>query len=99
MFITLPFAEALAAGTAAEPLFSVLAQAKILNGAYGTRCSTVFFGRRYAERSFAADGSELDTLHYELRAASIIAFMPAFVMLKYCSSAELAMRPLLTRPA
>jgi uncharacterized protein with NRDE domain len=62
------FAEALSAGTAAEPLFSVLAQAKILNGTYGTRCSTVFFGRRYAERSFAADGSELDTLHYELRA-------------------------------
>jgi uncharacterized protein with NRDE domain len=60
------FTEALAAGTAVEPLLAVLAEAKILNATYGTRCSTVFFGRRYAERSFAADGSELDTLQYEL---------------------------------
>jgi uncharacterized protein with NRDE domain len=60
------FAAALAAGTAVEPLFTALAEAKILNPAYGTRCSTVSIGRRYAERSFAPDGSELDTLHYEL---------------------------------
>lgn len=59
------FSAALEAGVAVEPLFSVLAAAKILNTAYGTRCSTVSFGRRYAERSFAADGAELDTLHYE----------------------------------
>ncbi|HEX6320502.1 MAG TPA: NRDE family protein [Burkholderiales bacterium] len=58
------FSAALAAGTAVEPLFTVLAEAKILNPTYGTRCSTVSFGRRYAERTFAADGSELDTLHY-----------------------------------
>ena len=43
----------------------VLAAAKILNPAYGTRCSTVAFGRRYAERSFAPDGGELDTLQYQ----------------------------------
>jgi uncharacterized protein with NRDE domain len=59
------FAAALAAGAAVEPLFGVLAQAMILNPAYGTRCSTVSLGRRYAERSFAADGAELDTLHYQ----------------------------------
>ena len=59
------FSDALAIGVAVEPLFAVLAAAKILNGAYGTRCSTVAFGRRYAERSFAPDGGELDTLHYE----------------------------------
>ena len=37
-------------------LFSALAQAKIVNPQYGTRCSTVLLdsgtGRRYAERSF-----------------------------------------------
>jgi len=59
------FARALEAGTAVEPLLTVLAEAKILNPVYGTRCSTVSFGRRYAERSFAADGGELDTLQYE----------------------------------
>ena len=59
------FSAALAAGTAMEPLFSVLAEAKIVNPSYGTRCSTVAIGRRYAERSFAADGAELDTLHYQ----------------------------------
>ncbi|HEY1290739.1 MAG TPA: NRDE family protein [Burkholderiales bacterium] len=60
------FAEALASGTAAEPLFSVLAEARIVDPRYGTRCSTVYFGNRYAERSFAADGTEQETLHYEL---------------------------------
>jgi uncharacterized protein with NRDE domain len=59
------FSSELAAGTAVEPLFTVLAEARILNPTYGTRCSTVSFGRRYAERSFASDGNELDTLHYE----------------------------------
>jgi uncharacterized protein with NRDE domain len=60
------FEEALATGAAVEPLFSVLAGARILDPVYGTRCSTVFFGRRYAERSFSADGAEQDTLHYEI---------------------------------
>jgi uncharacterized protein with NRDE domain len=61
------FEEALATGAAVEPLFSVLAQARIVDPVYGTRCSTVFFGRRYAERSFLPDGTEQDTVHYELR--------------------------------
>jgi len=60
------FEDALASGPAVEPLFGVLAEARIVNPAYGTRCSTVFFGRRYVERSFAPDGTEQDTLHYEL---------------------------------
>ena len=60
------FARALESGAAVEPLFSVLAEARIVDPVYGTRCSTVFFGRRYVERSFAPDGSEQDTLHYEL---------------------------------
>ena len=59
------FCAALSAGTAVEPLFTALAEAKIVNPVYGTRCSTVSFGRRYAERSFSPDGSELDTLHYQ----------------------------------
>lgn len=59
------FAAALGNGAAVEPLFCVLAEAKIVNPAYGTRCSTVTMGRRYAERAFAPDGSELDTLQYE----------------------------------
>jgi uncharacterized protein with NRDE domain len=60
------FEDALRPGTAVEPLFSVLAEARIVDPVYGTRCSTVFFGRRYVERSFAPDGTEQDTLHYEL---------------------------------
>jgi uncharacterized protein with NRDE domain len=59
------FEEALASGAAVEPLFSVLAEARIVNPAYGTRCSTVFFGGRYVERTFSPDGAEQDTLHYE----------------------------------
>ena len=53
---------------AVEPLFSVLAAAKILNPDYGTRCSTVLLrsenGLRYSERTFLPDGSEGDTRHY-----------------------------------
>ena len=56
---------------AVEPLFSVLAEARIVNPQYGTRGSTVMLqgkdGRiQYAERSFDADGGEGDTLRYEL---------------------------------
>jgi uncharacterized protein with NRDE domain len=59
------FTEALETGPAVEPLFVVLAGARIVDPVYGTRCSTVHFGRRYAERSFSADGAEQDTLHFE----------------------------------
>jgi uncharacterized protein with NRDE domain len=58
------FAEALESGAAVEPLFRVLAEGRIVDPAYGTRCSTVFFGRRYAERTYSPDGAEQDTLHY-----------------------------------
>jgi len=57
-------------GPAIEPLFSVLTKSKIVNERYGTRCSTVLVissnGKiRYAERSFAPDGSDQETVHYE----------------------------------
>ena len=62
------FAADFEAGPAVESLFGVLHKARILNPQYGTRCSTVLLkGKRirYAERSFAPDGAEGDTLHYE----------------------------------
>ena len=56
-------------GPAVEPLFTLLAESKIVNPVYGTRCSTVFISRgqavRYAERSFSPDGEAQETLHYE----------------------------------
>jgi uncharacterized protein with NRDE domain len=61
------FEDALATGPAVEPLFTVLAAARIVDPAYGTRCSTVYFGRRYVERSFAPEGTEQETVHYELQ--------------------------------
>ena len=55
---------------AVEALFSALAQAKIVNPRYGTRCSTVLLDsgkeRRYAERSFDADGAEGATVQFQL---------------------------------
>lgn len=59
------FAQALDIGLAVERFFTVLAEARIVNLTYGTRCSTVLIGRRYAERSFGADGAEQETRHYE----------------------------------
>ena len=59
------FYQAISSGVSVEPLFSVLKHARITDPAYGTRCSTVFFGRRYAERSFSPQGADQDTLHYE----------------------------------
>lgn len=59
------FAHALETGPAVEPLLTALAAARIVNPEYGTRCSTVFFGRRYAERTFSSSGAEQDTLQYE----------------------------------
>jgi uncharacterized protein with NRDE domain len=51
-----------------EPLLGVLAQAKIVNERYGTRCSSVLLhGERigFAERGFGSDGGEEATLRYE----------------------------------
>ena len=59
---------ALAASPGVEPLFSLLAGARIVNPQYGTRCSTVLLksgaATEYAERGFAPDGAELDTVRY-----------------------------------
>jgi uncharacterized protein with NRDE domain len=56
-----------------EPLFSVLEKWRIVNPVYGTRCSTVWRRSaaahglgRYAERSFLADGSEAETLMFDI---------------------------------
>jgi uncharacterized protein with NRDE domain len=59
------FADALQPGPAVEPLFTVLNAARIVDPTYGTRCSTVMIGKRYAERSFAADGEAQETLQYQ----------------------------------
>jgi uncharacterized protein with NRDE domain len=51
-----------------EPLFGVLANAKIVNERYGTRCSSVLIvgeGIGFAERGFGIDGSDEATLRYE----------------------------------
>ena len=54
---------------AVEPYFTVLAGAKIINPEYGTRCSTVLLDAgseiRYSERSFAPDGADGETVHFE----------------------------------
>ncbi len=53
---------------AVEPLFGVLARAKIVDGRYGTRCSSVLIrgeGIGFAERGFSSDGSDEATLRYE----------------------------------
>lgn len=65
------FSAALDPAPAVEPLFSVLTPAKILNPQYGTRCSTVMLRAkdnrvRYAERSFAPDGAEGDTVQFRV---------------------------------
>ncbi|HZO03539.1 MAG TPA: NRDE family protein [Burkholderiales bacterium] len=63
------FAAVLEGGPAVESLFALLYNARILNPQYGTRCSTILVKgerMRYAERSFAPDGAEVETLHYEL---------------------------------
>jgi uncharacterized protein with NRDE domain len=57
---------------AVEALFTLVAAAKVVNEQYGTRCSTVLLDSgedmRYAERSFAADGAEATTLHFQFSA-------------------------------
>ena len=68
------FRAALAPAPAVEALFEVLAAARIVNPAYGTRCATVLLlGEdriRYAERSFGADGEAGETVHFELKRAA-----------------------------
>jgi len=62
------FAAELSPAPAVESLFSLLETAKIVHPQYGTRCSTVLLAgerTRYAERSFAPDGSAGETLHYD----------------------------------
>ncbi len=66
-------ADTAALGAAEEPFFAEMAKAKIVNPAYGTRCSTVLLKDksnvvRYAERTFAADGGDRETRRYEFRA-------------------------------
>lgn len=62
------FGAVLDASPGVEPLFSLLAGARIVNALYGTRCSTVLLrsgdATQYAERGFSADGSELETARY-----------------------------------
>ncbi len=51
-----------------EPLFEVLAPARIVDPRYGTRCSSVLLQgaqTRFAERAFGSDGTEETTLRYE----------------------------------
>jgi uncharacterized protein with NRDE domain len=60
-----------ACAVSVEPLFGVLARAKIVDGRYGTRCSSVLtLGEdiRFAERAFGPDGADEATLRYELSA-------------------------------
>ena len=68
-------AESLAPAPAIEPLFAALAPARIVNGPYGTRCSTAVVagtdGRwRFAERAFDAAGLELATVHFDFAAVA-----------------------------
>ena len=68
-----PFRQRMAeASPAVESLFGILAQAKIINSEYGTRCSTVLLDEgkelRYAERSFGPDGTEGTTAHFQFSA-------------------------------
>ena len=51
-----------------EPLFEVLAPARIVDERYGTRCSSVLLQgveTRFAERAFDRTGAEQETLRYE----------------------------------
>jgi uncharacterized protein with NRDE domain len=66
------FARALEPGPSIEPLFSVLAAAKIVAPEYGTRCATVLIKgddgvMRFAERAFDPAGAEGETVRFELR--------------------------------
>lgn len=63
-----------ASPVAIEPLFALLATAKLVTPAYGTRCASVLLadtdGRlQFAERPFDAQGNEGTTARYEFSAA------------------------------
>ncbi len=62
------FADAIEAAPAVESLLELLGRWRIVNPAYGTRCSTVLrmdgARVRYAERSYAPDGSALETVQF-----------------------------------
>jgi uncharacterized protein with NRDE domain len=68
------FKASLVAGPAVEALFGVLGPSRILNGPYGTRCSTVLLQgdkrAQYAERSFLPDGAEQETVRFDLPLAT-----------------------------
>ena len=60
---------------AVDSLFALLAESRILNEQYGTRCSTVLLESqdrrmRYAERSFDAHGAEGETLQFDVPVGS-----------------------------
>src|SRR5512147_2039257 len=61
------------APAALEPLFGLLAGAKIVAPVYGTRCSTVVLAQggrwQFAERAFDAAGRDGSTLRYEFAGA------------------------------
>jgi len=62
------------APVAVEPLFSLLAGAKIVAPVYGTRCSTVLLAQadgrvQFAERPFDAAGVDGTTVRYEFSSA------------------------------
>ena len=62
------FAAELSLAPAVEPLFTLVEKEKILHPEYGTRCSTILLAgkrTRYAERTFAPDGSAGETVQYE----------------------------------
>lgn len=64
------FAREIESPPAVEALFEVLAPARIVSPAYGTRCSTVLLAGRdgriqFAERAFDAEGLEGETVRFE----------------------------------
>ncbi|HEV8097207.1 MAG TPA: NRDE family protein [Burkholderiales bacterium] len=66
------FSHCVEPGPAIEPLFTVLAAAKIIAPEYGTRCSTVVLKGdddrlQFAERPFDAAGAEGVTARYEFK--------------------------------
>ena len=66
------FADAVAAAVTVETLLQALEPSRIVHPLYGTRCSTVLLqrtaGLRYAERTFGGDGTDGETVHFEIPA-------------------------------